>query len=173
MLDNLMVVVGGEMVEPDSRLRVEASEVFNRLLVSGLSAAQGEEGGRETSEQSDAHTNTDKAAIQRSVLNTLKHLTTLNIHGGGYAVSNIVKTIRESGLDTLHKCLENAGVSLQIEWQSVFDILVTSTESKAATQIKKAFEVVNLICNDFLDELSVTEVEKCITVLGQFARTDV
>ncbi|TIA87139.1 hypothetical protein E3P99_03361 [Wallemia hederae] len=173
MLDNLMVVVGGEMVEPDSRLRVEASEVLNRLLVSGLSAAQGEEGGREASEQSDAHTNTDKAAIQRSVLNTLKHLSTLNIHGGGYAVSNIVKTIRESGLDTLHKCLENAGVSLQIEWQSVFDILVTSTESKAATQIKKAFEVVNLICNDFLDELSVIEVEKCINVLGQFARTDV
>lgn len=164
IIDNLMFVVGGDVLEADSIIRVEASGVLNKLLISGLSAAQGDFKDDEK---------IDKAAIQSSVLNALQYLSNLSIEGGGYSVNNILKTIRESGLDTLHKCLENAGDSLIIEWDSVFNILANSTQKKPPTQIKKAFEVVNLICNDFLDELSVGEVEKCVKVLSLFAKTDV
>ncbi|TIB43067.1 hypothetical protein E3P83_00970 [Wallemia ichthyophaga] len=156
VIETLLMVVGGDILEFDSILRVEASEVLNRLLIGGLSAAQGDFKENEK---------IDKAAIQKSVLNALKDLSSLNLEGGGYSVNNILKTIRESGLDTLHKCLESAGDGLVIEWDSVLNILATSTQSKQPTEIKKAFEVVNLVCNDFLDELSVGQIENCVKVL--------
>lgn len=164
VIETLLMVVGGDILEFDSMLRVEASEVLNRLLIGGLSAAQGDFKENEK---------IDKAAIQKSVLNALKDLSSLNLEGGGYSVNNILKTIRESGLDTLHKCLESAGDGLVIEWDSVLNILATSTQSKQPTEIKKAFEVVNLVCNDFLDELSVGQIENCVKVLSMFVKTDV
>ncbi|TIB78671.1 hypothetical protein E3Q22_02489 [Wallemia mellicola] len=162
IIDNLRVVIGGDILESDSFLRVEASEVLNKILISGLSAAQG------CKEEE-----VDKVAIQSSVLNTLQYLSSLDIESGSHTVNNLLKTIRESALDTLHKCLENVGDSLVVEWDSVFKILTDSTQNKPVNEVKKAFEVVNLICNDFLDELSVVEVEKCVKVLSLFAKSNV
>ena len=115
----------------------------------------------------------DKVAIQSSVLNTLQHLSSLDIESGSHTVNNLLRNIRESALDTLHKCLENVGDSLVVEWDGVFKILTDATQNKPVNEVKKAFEVVNLICNDFLDELSVVEVEKCVKVLSLFAKSNV
>ena len=144
-------------------MRVEATKVLNELLIYGLPATQ--------------ELNINKSSIQSNVLSTLEYLITLETIGltepTNYNVNQNLKMIRELSLDCLFKCLENNGDNLIVGWSTIFKIIKAVCENKRTNEVKKCFESVNLICNDFLDELKVEELSECIKILTLFAKFNI
>jgi hypothetical protein len=164
-------------VTAPATIRMQASDTLGELLLSAVRIGK-------------------ESRIQHQVFSVLVRQVDLN------PISSILATdydVRAAGYQTLNQILESSGHSLEVGWQTIFNMLnavcrkkdtssiemkrsdssvsassnqkPTSLYSKGdAALVRIAFPSLNLICTDFLSSLDHDAMRQCIACLGCFGR---
>ncbi|KZP00948.1 hypothetical protein CALVIDRAFT_580907 [Calocera viscosa TUFC12733] len=180
IIKHLLMVLSGSMIP--SILRLQATETLDESLML-LSRILGPE--------------TDSSGlVQRQILDALAaQMAVHTLHG-----STSILEIRKMGLETLHLILQQAGHTLVLGWETIFQILssvirldvyaseesanvaqlespkrrpapiITTPVKNDPTLIRVAFLSLKLICSDYLPSLSIEQLRLCITTLVTFGQ---
>ncbi|EJU01163.1 hypothetical protein DACRYDRAFT_22928 [Dacryopinax primogenitus] len=180
VIRHLLMVLSGSMTP--SILRLQATDTLDEslLLLSRIFGPETDSTGQ----------------VQRQVLDALAaQMSVHSLHG-----SSSTLEIRKAGLDTLHMILQQAGHTLVLGWETIFQILssvirldlysfeestnvvqlgspkrrpapiITASVKNDASLIRVAFSSLKLICSDYLPSLSVEQLRLCITTLVTFGQ---
>ncbi|KAJ2042851.1 Endocytosis and vacuole integrity protein, partial [Coemansia sp. S16] len=76
-------------------------------------------------------------------------------------------SVRKLTLDTLHRVLQASGHSITFAWDVVFDIIQSSVLGKdeSGVLMRCVFPCLQLICTDYLSDLSPNCLRRCISAL--------
>ncbi|KZT52790.1 hypothetical protein CALCODRAFT_475492 [Calocera cornea HHB12733] len=180
IIKHLLMVLSGSMIP--AILRLQATETLDESLML-LSRILGPE--------------TDSSGqVQRQILDALAaQMAVHTLHG-----STSTLEIRKMGLETLHMILQQAGHTLVLGWETIFQMLssvirldiypsedsgttielgspkrrpapiITAPVKNDSALIRVAFSSLKLICSDYLPSLSVEQLRLCITTLVTFGQ---
>ncbi|PWY98795.1 hypothetical protein BCV70DRAFT_232833 [Testicularia cyperi] len=180
--DNWMLIVSqltDILVRPSvtSSWRVQAARVINAVLISTMAQ--------------DVHCVNDEEhrRLQGQVFSCFERICILEQR----RTTNVDIDIRRMSIEKLNKVLETFGHSLLHGWEAVFSIcsaacappsefelsnadtspmskLSQSTQKALPGLIKAAFACLQLLCSDFLPQLTVMQLRICISTLKGFSR---
>lgn len=159
-----------------SNIRLQATDALGELLTAAMRTAR-------------------EGRVQHQVFQVLEQQ--VAVHPVSHAPSTDYE-VRSAGFQTLNQILESSGHSLEVGWQTIFDMLnsvckepnaamkrsdsklsVLSVHTSQTTRpsifskgdanlVRIAFPAINLICTDFLSSLDPDAMRSCIACLGRF-----
>lgn len=187
LLTNFLITVQTtRQLNPDYRIR--ASQVLNEVILKNSLTA---------SEFQKEHNSEDSQRGQNLVLRTLteevKKVVQLGLPADGtVSLLTTESKLHVMAIDYLNKILDQCGGTLQQGWDIVFDIIDTvfffnwlpkNTSNlevqsrrllteRSVLLVKSGFESLQLICNDFLENLPTTCLNRLIDTLFKFCTQD-
>ncbi|KAJ2723680.1 Endocytosis and vacuole integrity protein [Coemansia sp. Benny D115] len=120
---------------------------------------------------------------QLRILGPLAQMMTAQVSGFGEQTEfGLFVEVRRVALDTLHRLLQASGHSVGPAWDVVFDIIQSvfargdnapgaeDVSKQAGVLVRGVFPCVQLVCSDYLADLSPRCLRRCIEALAQFGR---